>query len=657
MNPLDDVPERHLTHDIGRAALTAFDAAISAYDYFVIQQRGDETDYGTDMQIEARHGPGMTNLRVDVQLKGTTTDANTDGSVSIPVERRNLNYLLAQPDAIYVCYHLPTQRLLARYATDVWTEYERRGGDWARHQSITVRCLEAFDEPFQKVLNKRVVAAGRTDRDRRLEWSATPPTQIPALVERSLPTLELPTDPERARAIIQQLYDAGKDAVISASFSRIEAVLGDSPPSMTIAYMAEINLGINGSAIEESRIHRGIEEFRRSLERSEMHPASALYCIGNALLALRRYEDAKQCYLQALTHLSEQKLPELAAQIHKNLGSALEDLKDLSGALQHYRKSLEPDPDLPEAHFAIAQLLIRTSSNFDEALSHLDSVSGRRGSPVAASTVHGWRIRPLFETGDISGAFREMSSLLAASPLPAWAWPWCARLVAQFAAVSLDATRHAASLWRKFLAGHPGHIVAERNLCICLATLRMHDQPTGTTFEQFLAKVAILIEKGVHDPAHLWDRVGHWAQCDGDWQCAEDLYRKAYDLEPERYGYCYGAALNFQKKYGESLPILLAQAEKHLPDELSWFQVGVARAGLKDPRGAIAAYQRAVELDPSYEVAWFNLGGEFWNAGDHDRARSTWREAADRFPDDPAVDTIRTEFPAVLDDNEEDQKI
>lgn len=91
--------------------------------------------------------------------------------------------------------------------------------------------------------------------------------------------------------------------------------------------------------------------------------------------------------------------------------------------------------------------------------------------------------------------------------------------------------------------------------------------------------------------------------------------------------------MNFLDRYEEALPILLEQAEKHLPDAMSWFQVARAREGVADFSGAIRAYERALELDPEYALAWFNLGGVFWNLRDFSRARETWSKAMARFPE------------------------
>lgn len=110
-----------------------------------------------------------------------------------------------------------------------------------------------------------------------------------------------------------------------------------------------------------------------------------------------------------------------------------------------------------------------------------------------------------------------------------------------------------------------------------------------------------------------WDRLGHWAQDEGNWEEAERCFRKAYELEGGHYGYCLGTALNFLGKYAESLPLLLDQAKLHQPDAKSWLQVAVAHENLGNSSEAIQAYEKALVLDPNYAQAMFDLGGVHWN--------------------------------------------
>ena len=173
----------------------------------------------------------------------------------------------------------------------------------------------------------------------------------------------------------------------------------------------------------------------------------------------------------------------------------------------------------------------------------------------------------------------------------------------------------------------------------------MSGESVTTSFPDFKTAATCLIVTGDQEAAFLWDRIGHWAQVEGDWSQAEDAYRKAYALQPETYGYCLGTALNFLGRYTEALSILLPQAEMHKSDAQSWFQVAKAREGVGDIAGAIAAYHRAVELDPDYELAIFNLGGTHWNSGNHAEAVRIWCAAVTRFPGHAQTAILRQKLP------------
>jgi len=644
MDSLDDLPQRESAHDTAEVAETAFRAAIEACTLFIVQQE-DRNDYGTDVQIEARDGKAMTNIRAHVQLKGTESAAKVDGSISVAVAHTNLNYLLAQADSVYVCHHLPSQRLFVRYADDVYREYEHRGTDWIHQNKVTVKFTQPFDEEFQRGLNARLLASGKFARDRRLQWIATPPEHILALVQQTNPIIEVPADPVKARAILTEIYQAGNDSVISNSFAQFAAVLGSLPGAMDLAYMAEINLGINGSSFDEARVRQGIQVLQDAFERGDVHPGSLLYCLGNGWLALREHEKARNAYRAALVRLDDPEVAGVAARCSKNLGSALAALGKMNAARAFYERALELDPDLSEAHVALALWHRRNGDDLSLALEHLDCVIRQRDSTLQMSTVQGWRIDLLFKTGDAEGAFREVNSLLGEADQLDWVWPWCARQIANFGRVSAETAQKALRFWRAYLREHSNDPIAERERLLCLWHLRAAGEPTETDFDGFRLAVIRLIENGNPDPAYLWDRVGHWAQYDGDWAEAERSYRKAYELEPERYGYCLGTALNFLNRYGDALPILLRQAEEHQPDAMSWFQVAVAHEGVGDIEGSIAAYQQTLELDADYDLAWFNLGGIYWNSRDIVRATDTWGEAVRRFPDHTLARKLHRELP------------
>lgn len=654
MNYFDDLPQRETAHDTAEAAETAFRAAIDAHKLFVVQ-REDRNDYGTDVQIEARDGKAMTNIRAHVQLKGTGSVMTSGCSVSVSVARTNLNYLLAQAHSMYVCYHLLSERLFVCYADDVYREYEHQGGDWVHQDRVTVKLTQPFNEEFQRRLNARLLASCKSSRDRRLQWIATPPEQIAQLVQCTTVIIDVPADPAKARKILTELYGTGNDAAISSSFEQFAAVLNFLPGAMDVAYMAEINLGINGLSFDRDRVKQAVRVLHAAMVRGDAHQGSLLYCLGNAWLALQEYEKARDAYQAALMQFGTPELSNIAARCNKNLGSVMERLSEMDAARALYERALEFDPDLGEAHLALALWHRQKGDDLRLALSHLDRVIPQRDSALHMSTMHGWRIDLLFNTGDIEGAFREVMSLLGEASRLDWVWPWCARQVAQFGKASADAAQKALRFWRAYLREYPGHGAAERERLLCLWRLRAARMPTEINFDGFKHAVVQLIENGDPDPAYLWDRVGHWAQYDKDWEEAERAYRKAYELKPARYGYCLGTALNFLSRHREALLILLPQQEEYPSDAMSWFQIAVAREGIGDIRGSISAYQRVLELDGDYDLAWFNLGGLYWNSRDIAQATETWREAVLRFPDHELTRKLHQDLPFLFETNPDEQ--
>nr|VFK21855.1 MAG: Tetratricopeptide repeat-containing protein [Candidatus Kentron sp. LPFa]VFK35238.1 MAG: Tetratricopeptide repeat-containing protein [Candidatus Kentron sp. LPFa] len=448
--------------------------------------------------------------------------------------------------------------------------------------------------------------------------------------------------------MLAKLYDDGdNDAVISKAFAKFEAVLNHLPGAMDFAYMAEINLGLNGVPFDEDRVRKGIRVLQEAMERGVFSRGSLLYCQGNGWLALREYGKARDAYDEALKLPDASRLAGFAAQCNKNMGAALEKLGAPDEAIHAcYKRALELDPGLIEAHFALARWHHQQRGDYSSALEHFDQTDPRKGSALQISSVQGWRIELLFKTGDIGGAFREINNLLGEAGKQEWIWPWCARQVADFDITSVAAARKAIRFWNAYLHGNDrGTDAAQGRRLLCIWFIHEHEETIEMDYDDFRSEMLRFIGKDESNAAYLWDRIGHWAQKDGDWEEAERNYRKAYELEPEQYGYCLGTALNFLGRYRDALPILLPQAEKYQPDAMSWFQVALARKGVDDIEGCISAYRRALELDPDYDLAWFNLGGIYWNDGDITQATDIWKEAIKRFPDHELAAKLRRDLP------------
>ena len=647
MSYLDDFPKRDRNRRTEEQSETAFRKAIFECGEFVIQAV-DNHDYGTDFQLEASDAGAMTNVRVHVQLKGTGRDRNTDGSVSLSIDRANLNYLVMPPGSIFVCYHASSKQLLVRRVDDVVREYEHRSTGWINQKTVSVRFWDDFDDGFQRTLKEYVVACAKGARDHRLYFATHPPENISSFLEEGDIDVPVPADQKQAEEMLAELYERGHDRTISRSFDKFRASLGPSNGKFMLAYMAEINLGINGRECTRSRIVDGIEVIRSAVNDGELSPGSLLYCVGNGWLAIDEHEKARDAYNSALGFVDQGSAPDVAARCCKNLGAAMEKLNNPGAAHAFYTRALQLDPNLAEAHFALALWHKRKNANLDRALEHLDAIVWPADSAGTLPSVQGWRAEILLTQGKIKEAFRDIRALMSSGNELAWVSPWCARLVATYGRTSLDAAKGAVQFWDTYLRRFTDDLIPKRERLLCVWLVHANGGESLWTYDGFKQTVADVVARGAPDPAFLWDRVGHWAQDEEDWSEAEKCYRKAFELSPAEYGYCLATALNFLGRHEEALPILLLEAEEHQPDAKSWFQVAVASEGTGDVEGCINAYNRSLQLDANYDRAWFNLGGVYWNSHKEADATATWKEAIRRFPTHQLSLNLQRDFPSLL---------
>lgn len=647
MKHLDDLPIRDQNHKTDSRAESAFQNLISGTDSFLIQQT-DRKDYGTDYQIEVIGQGQATNVRVHVQLKGTEKDLNADGSVSVQVKRTNLNYLLMHPYSFYVCYHTSTDSLLYCSAESVFRQYEHGGQDWSRQRTLTVNFSQSLTVEQLNRISVLSRSSTANSRDNRVAQIAAPTDDVPNILLKALPEVHVPDELAQASDMISRLYERGMDELISSKFTDFTALFGPADPATMYCYMSEINLGMAGMNAYPERIEAGIKYLRSELEIGRFQIGSLHYSIGNGLSAIGDETGAVDEYEAGITSLGEDKDQDLLAQCYKNAGSSYERLGKSDKALSYYQESLRFDPHLPEAHFALGNHYHRVGE-YEQALEHFDKVTFVDGTLGKKSTIAGWRVNVLFNLDDGKGAFREINGLLGDASTEAWIWQWCAKQVAYFGRESTENASSAIAFWDRYLHAHPNCPFGTRELLAAKLYFRAHSDKFGVSYEEFKVHFQTTIELVHADGiAFLWDRLGHWAQDEANWEEAEFCFRKAYDLEGWHYGYCLGVALNFLGRCEESLPILLAQAEEIQPDDMSWFQVALACERLGQISDSVKAYDRSIKLNPKNEKAWFNLGGVHWNSGDRVNAAKVWRKAVDLFPKHELAIKLHRELPFVL---------
>lgn len=647
MDHLDDLPKRPENHATEDKAEAAFHNLILTSNDFVLQA-SDRKDYGTDCQIEVIDHESATNVRIHVQLKGTEKTANSDESISVEIQRSNLNYLLIQPHSFFACYHVPSNTLRFCFADAVIRRYEHKGQNWSRQQTLTVTFSEILTHARLKSLATLAKAGAASSRNARVVQTTAHPKDLPAIVKSAIPDLHVPGDEERAVAMLSSLYHSGADQVIDAAFEKFASVLGRDHDAMNLCYMAVINLGMAGPIDNAGRITDAVSHLTSKLNTDRHDSAGLHYSIGNGLSALRQDAEAVKAYETALEHLSGEDSAQLLAWCYSNLGSSYKRLGDTEKAVEFFRKALCHNDQLPQPHHALGIHCLR-NGEFGAALEHFDQIVVSERTLGQRSSVSGWRINALFNVGDGKAAFREISKLLSDTEEEVWIWPWCIRQVASFGRDSTENAKLSIPFWKRYLKEHPNCPDGVRELLLNKLYLRQEDQNSDLTYPAFKLEFETSIQYvESEEAAYLWDRLGHWAEKDENWEEAARCFRIAYDLAGGIYGYCLGTTLSILERYDESLPILLAQAEAIQPDDKSWYQVAVVYEKLGRVRESIDAYKKSIELNPDYALAWFNMGGVHWNAGERQEASRVWKSAVEKFPDHQLTALLRREIPSAL---------
>lgn len=649
MKHLDDLPTRHRNHEIEDATVRAFENLVAASGEVIIQAK-DRTDYGVDVQVEVVDRSHPTNVRVHVQLKGTERALNADKSISISVERANLNYLLNQPYSLFVCLHLPTGSLRVCSADAVVRRYEHDNRNWTEQDSLTVNFTEPFNVERLRSLAHLARFGAAASRDVRFAQTAARPQDLHAVIRSTAPHIHVPDDPPAAAAVLQGLFQSRRsDAAISAAFNRFIAVLGPDHDAMGYAYMSEINLGMDGLCEDNARLLAGIAFLTSKISGGVMAPCGLHYCIGNAYSALGRSDEAVSAFEAALDIWSEEDAPGQRAQIVKNLGDAHAKLGELQKALSLYREALQFDRNLAEAHHELGYDALRRG-DYAEALHHFDQVIFERDERRQLS-VSGWRINALFNRGEGRAAFREISKLLANADNEAWIWPWSAQQVCNFGRTNDENAQLSLPFWDRYLNANPGCPGGTRERLLNVLYRRQAENYEGPDYAafkvEFDAGIGVLTGK---EAAYLWDRLGHWAEDEDDWTEAERCFRHSYDLAGGEYGYCLGTALNFLGRAEEAAPILLEQAERIQPDDKSWCQLATSYVNLGRDLDAAAAYEKAIAINPDSASPWFELAGVHWNAGRKAIGFRMWVDALAKFPDDELAHRLRREFSELFGD-------
>jgi tetratricopeptide (TPR) repeat protein len=494
----------------------------------------------------------------------------------------------------------------------------------AEVQRAVFRCVEirSVDELAQSL---RVSVAAEFSRRWKHFERHPPESSSPWGEPPSTPPLTVLPDRDDMLAELKKRYASGDDDAISAAADAIMSRHPRDRDLLNIICQAAVNEGIGNRPVNRTRVEAAVELWKADCPEEPMAKAGRLFCLGNALYVLKRYEEAIAAYRESL-----QVHPQFA-ECWKNLGSAYHDRGDHAEARTAYEEVLKIEPQKFEALYSLATLLIRHLADPAAALTHLEAIDTAELGSDRLGSVLAWRAEAKLLLGRLTEAAADAEESIHLHRESDWTWTAAARVYAQARHSEPSLNVPALRFWERFVARFPKAAEAWLELGFLLFRLREHRNK-----QEFSRRALIAYEKAIElgvDDALVWDRSGHLLQDAGRWEEAAERYAKAAAGDASSHGYCYGFALRHLGRYEQALPYALSAAEQHQPDAMSWVLVADCKAKLRDSEGAIAAYLEAMKVEPAYEKAWFDLGGLLWNLGDTELALTVWEAALAKFPE------------------------
>jgi tetratricopeptide (TPR) repeat protein len=119
---------------------------------------------------------------------------------------------------------------------------------------------------------------------------------------------------------------------------------------------------------------------------------------------------------------------------------------------------------------------------------------------------------------------------------------------------------------------------------------------------------------------------------------------KAMDISEPNLDRVHGHVLLLVNQPARAEPMIRSATEKFPDDGVCWADLGLVEVMTGNRAAAREAFDRALELDPSLAVAWYNRGLLHSQAGQFEEALEDVQQAAILRPDDPEIAGLRTQL-------------
>jgi hypothetical protein len=275
-NNLGPLPKADRNAQLEELSFRAFQNALPIEKFTFRDER--DKDKGVDGSIEVIVESGHTNLRAQVQLKGTDVeDVNSDGSVSVQVTISSLNYLLYGPSPLYILYVAPRNELRFLWAREEARRLNRIKPDWMNQETVTVRfhdlltpdALIHIHECIRREaqLNRRIQdMLGRASTNEQVTTSINPatlentdPEEVKQLLLASGTTIVASGYASRVRSLVAALNPA------DSRMPRIQLICAYAEYTLgrfiaALGYLAEASLCLNELSPIDQQFHTHLRE-------------------------------------------------------------------------------------------------------------------------------------------------------------------------------------------------------------------------------------------------------------------------------------------------------------------------------------------------------------------------------------------------------------
>lgn len=154
-NSLNPLPIADRNSELQQLSIKAFNTALPI-DKFTFRHEPID-DAGVDGSLELKINGKSTNLRAQIQLKGTDSEeTNQDASISLQVATTNLNYLLNGHSPLYILYVAPRNELYFSWARDESKRIGEINPTWRQQQSVTIRFKNLLNDEAIKEIHQRI---------------------------------------------------------------------------------------------------------------------------------------------------------------------------------------------------------------------------------------------------------------------------------------------------------------------------------------------------------------------------------------------------------------------------------------------------------------------------------------------------------------------